>query len=219
MLFTSITNASDQYDFTIINAGIPENNSRQGLARFENDVIDKKPVLAVIYFGMNDAINDLNAVSELEFRENLKKMIALCKNNNIKPVLITINPVIENILYQRHEETLKSFYLSRGGANKIIDGYNSIIRETGKTEKVDVLDFHQAVMDQGGAQLAPESPVSEDGVHLSPEGSLLLASLVADYIKENLKNNSNTIICIGDSITHQGYPELILKIINKTSHK
>src|SRR6185503_17521387 len=42
----------------VINAGIPGNTSRQGLARLEKDVLSHKPAAVVVLFGTNDIRKD-----------------------------------------------------------------------------------------------------------------------------------------------------------------
>ncbi len=67
---------------TSYNFGINGNNSRQGEARFDKEVLPVRPDICFIAFGMNDAVNDENAVSIAEFEQHMEAMVLKCKANS-----------------------------------------------------------------------------------------------------------------------------------------
>jgi len=191
---------------TVYNAGVSGNNSAQGVKRFDSDVLAKKPAVVVVGFGMNDAVNSHNSVNIEDFQNNISEMVQRCHRGNIKVVLNTINPVTETELYKRHKE---SFYADHGGANEKIKAYNKVIRKIAAEQKVPVADYYKAI------EKADFAVVSKDGVHPTPEGSRLLAEVVEVQLRKIVSDN-DVIVCIGDSITKRGYPEIIQESFGRT---
>lgn len=68
--------------FDIINKGINGNTSGEMLARFSDDVIALHPNYCIIECGTNDAARGI-PISEC--KANIRAMVELCLNNNIKP--------------------------------------------------------------------------------------------------------------------------------------
>ncbi len=191
---------------TVYNAGVNGNNSRQGLDRMDRDVISKNPDVCFIAFGMNDSVNDNNFVPIDEFRNNLTEMAAKCRTAAIRPVFITINPVNEERLYARHES---GFYTAGGGANAMINAYNSVIKEVAAGAEADVIDWHQEVMNLSGTSVESGGVLRSDGVHLTPEGLSAIAGLVAGWIKKSNLQQDLKITAFGDSITKQGWIDIV----------
>jgi lysophospholipase L1-like esterase len=205
-----VASAGMEFKVKVVKKGVPGSTTRPAMKRLKKLLDSEKPYLAVIFFGMNDSVNDKKAVPIPEFKRNMDAMVKYCLSKQVKAVVLTVNPVIEAPLYSRHD---KSFYLSKGGANEMIKRYNAAIIAVAKDNGIDYIDFHKAVEAAGGATLSKESPIAPDGVHPSYKGKKLLAGLVAEYIKKHYKKNG-TVLCIGDSITYQGYPDLIANILN-----
>ena len=77
-------------------------SSRNGLARFERDVIESKPDHVILYFGINDAGNSRKLVPLEEFRRNMQSMVDRCRAAGVKAtVLVTPNPIIAELWSQR----------------------------------------------------------------------------------------------------------------------
>ncbi|MDD5327419.1 MAG: GDSL-type esterase/lipase family protein [Phycisphaerae bacterium] len=75
------------------NMGIGSQTTTQIAARFEADVVDLKPKIAVIEGGIND-IRNLNAsgITLSTFLANWTTMLDLCVSNDITPVVVKILP-------------------------------------------------------------------------------------------------------------------------------
>ncbi len=198
-------NASEVKTLTVFNAGVPGNNTSNGLARFDTDVAALNPEVCFIAFGMNDSVNDGNLVAPAQYELNLKEMIARCRSNGTVPVLVNINPVNEAMLYTRHSNT--NYYLDQGGANQIISNYNAIVKSVAQQTGTDMIDWHARVMSISGDSIADGAILRIDGVHLSPTGLQELADMAADWI-ENSRFSTGRIVAFGDSITNQGWIEL-----------
>lgn len=192
------TTAADQAGaatgLTVYNRGIGGQNSRQGRARFEQDVIALKPNYVFIYFGLNDTLNEPAFVSLDEFIGNLGWMITRARQAGIVPVLATIHPVIEEPLLTRHKR--ESYGVE--GPNGKIRRYNDAIRRLAKGQAVALADF--AAVAAGKTQ-AGTNLVAPDGVHLTVEGNRALAQCFLDAVAGKL-NGQEIIVCLGDSVTY-----------------
>lgn len=76
---------------TVINAGVSGNSTREGLARIQKDVLDQRPRLVTVMFGLNDMVR----VPIAEFDANLRKIVAHCREGNVEVMLCTPNAVID----------------------------------------------------------------------------------------------------------------------------
>ena len=110
----------------------------------------ENPGIVCILFGANDAIHH---VSASETKENLRKIIRLCKKYNAKPIIATPTPQIGS-----HERF-------NSGVKAIASQVRSLARE----ENVTLVDLNSA-FGSGKSYLNPA-----DGLHLSDAGGNLMA--------------------------------------------
>ena len=90
MLEVAIRKAMPQAQVRVINAGISGHSTTEGLARLDRDVLQHKPDLVTISFGLND----MTRVPEEQFVDNLKSLVARCRDTKAQVVLCTPNAVI-----------------------------------------------------------------------------------------------------------------------------
>jgi len=90
MLELAIRKAVPQAQVKVINAGISGHTTIQGLARLDRDVLQHKPNLVTISFGLND----MTRVPEDQFVANLTTLVARCRDAKAQVVLCTPNAVI-----------------------------------------------------------------------------------------------------------------------------
>ncbi|MGE9290303.1 MAG: SGNH/GDSL hydrolase family protein, partial [Puniceicoccales bacterium] len=212
LMCTQWIHAADFSDLQLYNAGRGGNNTRQGLARFDQDVLEVHPDTVIIFFGMNDAINSGASIPLDAFEQNLTEMVTRSKANGITPYLVTVHSVIEEPLYQRHSQKLESFYLARGGANAIIESYNPVIRKVAQETDTRLIDFSKAAKDH--LRNSPDVPlVVPDGVHLSPSGKKLLADTIAPYLIDQ-SPKPEKVVCFGDSLTRLGYDTELYSLLD-----
>lgn len=110
----------------------------------------ENPGIVCILFGANDAIHH---VSPSETKENLRKIIRLCRKYNAKPIIATPTPQIGS-----HERF-------NSGVKAIASQVRSLARE----ENVTLVDLNSA-FGSGKSYLNPA-----DGLHLSDAGGNLMA--------------------------------------------
>jgi len=120
MLEIAIRMAVPQAQVKVINAGISGHTTVQGLARLDRDVLQHKPALVTISFGLNDVVR----VPEEQFVSNLETLVARCREAKAQVVLCTPNAVITT------------------GSRPVekVSRYGDKIRELGRTLNVPVCD-------------------------------------------------------------------------------
>ena len=69
----------------VINKGIARQRTDEMLARFQKDVVAQQPEVCIIWGGANDVLQGKAVPSILR---NVRYMIELCQQNNIRPVLV-----------------------------------------------------------------------------------------------------------------------------------
>lgn len=187
----------------VLNKGIGGQNTRQGLVRFETDVLQEKPRFLILYFGMNDAVNSGNSVPLDEYKGNLEKMTGLATDAGIIPVLVTINPAIEPYLLSRH----KKEFFENETPNEKINTYSAAVREVSRVQKTALVDLNTICRERGEPKEDSSSIIRNkanvkiaDGVHLTAEGYRLLAEEVYKKLKDQIQKG-DTIVCFGDSLT------------------
>ena len=96
----SITQSwSDYTDFFsdngYLNKGISGQTSDQMLVRFKKDVVDEKADCVVILAGINDLAENNGPITLDQIFENIKSMVKIANDSNIKVILSSIIPAYE----------------------------------------------------------------------------------------------------------------------------
>lgn len=169
----------------IWNAGAGGNTSTQARARFDRDVLQRRPDLVVIQLGTNDSAIDVwknppataPRVGLLEFRDNLLYFIHTLREHHARVILMTPNrlawtPKLRE-LYGRPP------YNPNGpdGFNILLDAYADMIRGIAAREGVPLIDVAAAM---------PASLLL-DGMHPNTAGHRLVAGLLLKAIPSLLK--------------------------------
>ncbi|MCA9024366.1 MAG: DUF2920 family protein [Planctomycetaceae bacterium] len=147
---------------TTINAGISGHTTRDALARIDKDVLDQKPSLVTVMFGLND----MTRVPLDEYRTNLKTIIEKCRGVGAKVVLCTPNSVITTD--SRPVEKLEQ--------------YCDIVREVAAEKNVPLCDTYAAYQ-----ALREQDPLAwrllmSDEIHPNHDGHKVIAEHIAQTI-------------------------------------
>ena len=147
-----------------VNAGRGGNTSRDMAARFENDVISKKPAWMTLMCGTND--NPNHGLPLEESKNNIRTIVEKTQAAGIKVLILTM-PV-------------------RGG-NLNENAYNEFIREFAKEKGIPIADvfaeMKKTLMEYKAEHpdLPPKSPpllTIADGTHMNPRGNQVIAECV-----------------------------------------
>jgi len=179
----------------IINAGISGNKATDMQARFQKDVIDKKPDLVMINVGVNDvwhAFFDFQnqqfypqgnlptGVPLAEYREKLTQMVAAAKAAGIRVVLLSPTPIREVL---------------DGPENRRLQEYIAAMREIGLQNKCLFIDLNAPFMEviatfqkHAGKTL---NLLAADGVHPNPSGYRIMAFTILRGLGIPIKDIEN----------------------------
>ncbi|HAT14258.1 MAG TPA: lipolytic protein G-D-S-L family [Microcoleaceae bacterium UBA10368] len=179
----------------IINAGISGNKATDMQARFQKDVIDKKPDLVMINVGVNDvwhAFFDFQnqqfypqgnlptGVPLAEYREKLTQMVAAAKAAGIRVVLLSPTPIREVL---------------DGPENRRLQEYIAAMREIGLQNKCLFIDLNAPFLEVIGTFQKHAGKtlnlLAADGVHPNPSGYRIMAFTILRGLGIPIKDIEN----------------------------
>ena len=167
----------DMQTFTIIGAGVPGDTSEDALARIERDVLEHKPTIACIQFGLNDCMPEGFfadgglAVPLARFEQAIRRMANTIQASGAKIMLLTSHPCAwEGDVGVRYEANRKQ--------------YNACLRAVAASMGLALCDIEEAWsgLDAKSLRLL----LAPDGVHLSSRGNRAYADCVAQSLRHLL---------------------------------
>ena len=180
----SITQSwSDYTDFFnkngYINKGISGQTTDQMLFRFKEDVVNENPYCVVILAGINDLAQNNGPISLEDIFENIKSMIKIANDNNIKVILSSILPAYEFL-----------WNLGIYPSNDIIFLNKNFI-EYCQSGNATYVDYHSSMKDERNG-LKNEFTYwrddfdGYDGVHPNKDGYLKMEKIISKILKKIL---------------------------------
>ncbi len=176
----------DGKEVKVINAGIGGQTTKMGKARFKKDVLDLKPDVVVIMFGINDAAFDVwkkipakkPRVPLKNYRSNLEGMIGVLKKQGARVVLMTSNPI--HWAPKTRELYGKAPYKPDDvdGFNVILRDYVKAVREIAKKERVELIDVFAAFEAHDAEPKHKPGSLTPDGMHPGSPGHRIIADLL-----------------------------------------
>lgn len=155
MLELAIRKAIPRAQVKVINAGISGHSTTEALARLDRDALQHKPDLVTISFGLND----MTRVPEEQFADNLKTLVARCREAKAQVVLCTPNAVIS----------------TPGRPVEKLIRYCDKIRELGRTLNVPVCDQFAAGESLRAKDAWAWRLTLSDEIHPNMDGHRLMA--------------------------------------------
>ena len=162
-----------------INKGVSGQTTDQMLLRFKEDVVDEKPYCVVILAGINDLAQNNGPISLEDIFENIKSIIKIANDNNIKVILSSILPAYEFLwnpgIYPSNDiiflnKNLKDFCIS--GEATYVDYHSSM-----KDKKDGLKDELTYWRDDFNGY---------DGVHPNKKGYLKMEKIISKTLKKIL---------------------------------
>ena len=166
-------------DNKYVNKGISGQTTDQMLLRFKKDVVDEDAYCVVILAGINDLAENNGPISLDEIFENIKSMVKIANDNNIKVILSSILPAYE--------------FLWNPGiypSNDIIF-LNKNLKDFCKSGKAKYVDYHTSMKDERDG-LKDELTYwrddfnGYDGVHPNKKGYLKMEKIISKTLKKIL---------------------------------
>jgi acyl-CoA thioesterase-1 len=158
----------------VINAGISGHKSTDMLARFQRDVLDKKPDLVTISVGVNDVwhgfydnhpLGDGPRGVPLEaYRKNVEEMVTRAQAAGAKVVLLSTTVIHEDL--HNHE-------------NAKLAGYNAALHDIAHRHKAIFVDyqkpFQSLIKTYRETTGGRDDLLTSDGVHMNALGNRVMA--------------------------------------------
>ncbi len=172
-----LTTRFPQASFTFLNAGIGGDTAQGGANRFQSHVLNEKPNVVTINFGMNDAgYGAFNAAANKNYRDKTAAMLEAAEKAGVKVVLMSPNAVDPRVQdrFKLYLETQKQFYAP--------------LRELAEKHHALFVDQY-AITRAAQEKMAHDDPKAQtakpyyDGFHTSPPGGLLMAHAILTGLK------------------------------------
>ncbi|MEI7436741.1 MAG: GDSL-type esterase/lipase family protein [bacterium] len=163
----------------IVNSGVGGDTAKGGFARLQTAVLDHKPAVVTILFGLNDT----GLLTPAEYQEWMEKIVkSIRAKSRAKILLITSTPFND----ARH--TWKDKFLAKGGLDAYMNtNICAAVRALAKKHNLPLCDLHEhfASQFQKNSKLIDQL-IYADGVHLTDQGNEVAAKFVAPYIAKLL---------------------------------
>jgi lysophospholipase L1-like esterase len=179
----------------VVNAGVPGNTTVSARARFQKDVLDRKPHLVVILLGANDSMVDVwkkppataSRVPVEQTEENLRYFVRTLREKGVQPILMNMIPM-------RWTDRLRELYGKPPydpddpmGLSVMVRKYQEVIRKVAREEKVPLVDLYSAFEKYGAKAGQSLDDLYLDGMHPNDRGHRLIADLLLPEIVARLK--------------------------------
>src|SRR5690606_37576351 len=166
-----------QDEFEWVGKGIGGNRVYDLFFRFQEDVLDQKPDIVVVYIGINDVWHKTTSGTGTEFKKFgafYDKMITKMKQAGIQPVICTPSVIVEY-----NDDT----NLPDGDLNY----YSKWIRQYAAANNIPLVDLRKAFMeylDKHNPKNEEKGILTTDRVHLNNQGNLLVAQEMWAVLKK-----------------------------------
>lgn len=173
---------------TIVNAGVPGNDTDGARRRFRADVVDRHPQAVIIQFGINDAAIDVASdrpatmprVALADFRRNLEFFVDELQRQHVEVLLLTPNPC-------RWTPELKKTYgkppyrVDDGdGLNVVLKEYAEAVRQVAQNRRTPLVDVYARFQQIGATPGQTTDDLLLDGMHPNARGHQLIAQWIVE---------------------------------------
>jgi lysophospholipase L1-like esterase len=162
----------------VIGAGISGNKVTDLQKRLQNDVLDRKPTVVVIYIGINDvwhyAFPNLKGTPREGFESGLKEIIAAIQNTGARVILCT-----PSVIGEKNDGT--------NPQDAMLDQYSAISRKFAKdtgSKLCDLRDAFTQYLRLHNPNNVDKGILTYDRVHLNDEGNRFVAERLLSILKE-----------------------------------
>jgi acyl-CoA thioesterase I len=163
-----------QQNIEVINAGISGHKSTDMMARYQHDVLDKKPDLVTISVGVNDVWHGFydnhpkgdgpRGIPLDAYRKNVDDMITQAQQAGAKVVVLSTTVIQEDLNSPENAKAVS---------------YNAALRDLAREHKAVFVDYQKPFRDLITAYRkdtgARDLLLTVDGVHMNPTGNKVMA--------------------------------------------
>jgi len=142
-----------------------------GLARIKRDVIDHRPTVVTLLFGMNDGqYRDFDPAISKVYEDGLAAIIRELKSKTTARIYVMTPTVYDGTRHTPWSKTDRY--------NEVLDRYSEAVKAIAQREGLDVIDLH-TVTTEALMRIKKDDPdytFAPDGVHPQEDGQLLMAA-------------------------------------------
>ena len=160
-----------------VNAGISGHKSNDMVARYQRDVLDKKPDLVTISVGVNDVWHGFydghpkgdgpRGIKLEDYRSNVDQMITRAQAIGAKVVVLSTTVIYENL---------------KSPENRKAEKYNACLRDLAHEHGCTFVDFQKPfrtlISDYRKVTGGSDDLLTGDGVHMNAEGNKVMAHTI-----------------------------------------
>ena len=142
-----------------------------GLARIKRDVIDHRPTVVTLLFGMNDGqYRDFDPAISKVYEDGLTTIIRELKSKTGARIYV-MTPTV-------YDGTRNTPWSKTDRYNDVLDRYTEAVKAIAQRESVPVIDLHTITTDAllKAKKDDPNYTFAPDGVHPEEDGQLLMAA-------------------------------------------
>ena len=174
---------SDYTDFFsdngYLNKGISGQTTDQMLLRFKKDVVDEKADCVVILAGINDLAENNGPISLEDIFKNIRSMVKIANDNNIKVILSSILPAYEFLWNPGIYPSDDIIFLNKNLKDFCESGYATYV------------DYHTSMRDKRNGLRDDYTYWRDDfngydGVHPNKKGYLKMERIISKTLKKTL---------------------------------
>jgi len=160
----------------VINAGVGGDTTNNAITRFENDVLEKNPDVALVCFGMNDQAQSTSKkgpnVALETYIKNMTSIITELQKNGTDVILIAPHDAYAGQGYYKPGE----YGLDYAYGNMKV--FCEAVRAMAVQYNCGLIDIYAETQSVDMGKFLNKG----DGIHQSPEGHTLWAKYVSDYL-------------------------------------
>ena len=181
---------------SVHNAGIGGSTTRDAIKRLDRDVLQHKPRIVVMQFGINDSAVDVwkdppataPRVPLAEYLDNIRSLTALVQKSGARVILMTTNPIRwTSILRERYGKPPYDPDSGEGFDGPNLAPYNEALRQLAAELKVPLVDVRAAYPEYAARQKTDLDGLLLDGMHPNDKGHSLVAERLLPVIRELLR--------------------------------
>jgi lysophospholipase L1-like esterase len=142
-----------------------------GLARIKRDVIDHKPTVVTLLFGMNDGrYRDFDEATLKAYEDGLTSIIRELKNKTNARIYVMTPTVYDGTRHTPWSQTDRY--------NDVLDRYSESAKQLAARENLPVIDLHSVTTEAltRAKKQDPSYTFLNDGVHPEADGQLVMAA-------------------------------------------
>ena len=166
--------ASNDIKVAPIPAGVSGHKSDQMLARFNNDVISKKPAWVTISCGVNDVWHGANGIPLDRYKANMTAIVDQAQAAGIKVILLTSTMIRED---------------ANTAENVKLKDYNAFLTQLAAEKKCLLADLNadmqKAIAEGEAAGKKRGTMLTADGVHMNIRGDMMMATGILKAVGMN----------------------------------